>query len=114
VLSLAAGVPQIAVGHDSRLATLYQDLGLRERWFIDPGIRNGLARGTFYPEFFSELQERVDLLLTEPGLQVEPLRRGYEAQLGRARQNRRLLADFVARNLTSDTAVGEGDIEWVA
>lgn len=114
VLSLAAGVPQVAVGHDSRLATLYQDLGLKEGWFIDPGIKNGLARGAFYPEFFAELRERVDLLLADPGQQGEALRRGHEAQLGRARQNRRLLADFVSRNLPGAVVAGEGDSEWVA
>jgi hypothetical protein len=114
VLSLAAGVPQVAVGHDSRLATLYQDLGLNEGWFIDPGIRNGLARGALYPEFFTELRERVDLLLADPGLQEDSLRCGYEAHLDRARQNRRLLAGFVARNLPGDGVAGEGDTEWVA
>ena len=114
VLSLAAGVPQIAVGHDSRLATLYQDLGLKERWFIDPGIKNGLARGAFYPEFFSELRERVDQLLAEPGLQADALRCGYESQLNRAHRNRRLLADFVARNLPGVMVAGEGETEWVA
>ena len=114
VLSLAAGVPQVAVGHDSRLATLYQDLGIKDGWFIDPGIRDGLARGVFYPEFFTELRERVDLLLAEPGLQSDSLRRGYEAQLDRARQNRRFLADFVARKLPGAAVSGEGDTEWVA
>ena len=45
VLSLAAGVPQVAVHHDTRLATLYEDLGLKEKWFMDPGAAEGLASG---------------------------------------------------------------------
>ena len=36
VLSLAAKVPQIAVGHDLRLKTIYQDLGLFEDFFVEP------------------------------------------------------------------------------
>ena len=36
VLSLAAAVPQIAVGHDTRLDTLYRDLGLRGEWWAWP------------------------------------------------------------------------------
>jgi polysaccharide pyruvyl transferase WcaK-like protein len=128
VLSMAAGVPQVAVHHDTRLATLYQDLGLKERWFIDPGIKEGIARGAAAPEFFTGLRKRVDLLLADPGLQQESLRRGYAAHLARARQNRQLLADFVARSLPSAAAVREGplsakagksatskgDTEWVA
>ena len=36
VLSLAAQVPQIAIGHDLRLKTLYADLGLGKDFFVDP------------------------------------------------------------------------------
>jgi polysaccharide pyruvyl transferase WcaK-like protein len=132
VLSLAAGVPQVAVHHDTRLATLYQDLGLKEKWFVDPGIRDGLARGAPAPEFFTGLWERVDLLLADPGQQQESLRRGYAAHLARARQNRQLLADFAAGNLPraemapdagaagsahpagGKSATSHGGTEWVA
>ena len=128
VLSLAGGVPQVAVGHDTRLATLYQDLGLKERWFIDPRVQDGLARGTLVPEFMGRLRERVDKLLAEPGRQKDLLRRGHAEHLARARQNRRLLAEFAARNLaaakTGDAAAvkayaspaagTEGGTEWVA
>jgi hypothetical protein len=107
VLSLAAGVPQVAVGHDTRLATLYQDLGLSERWFIDPGVREWLARGSPAPELFTGLQKRVDLLLEAPGLQKEFLGRGYAEHLARARQNRQLLSYFVDWNLPS-TGVARG------
>jgi polysaccharide pyruvyl transferase WcaK-like protein len=43
VLSLAAGVSQVAIHHDTRLATLYEDLGLKEKWFRNPGPAEGLA-----------------------------------------------------------------------
>ena len=128
VLSLAAGVPQVAVHHDTRLATLYQDLGLKERWFVDLDIRDGIARGTPAPVFFTGLRQRVDQLLADPGLQRDSLRRGYAAHLARARQNRQLLADFIARNFpdvgaarggsptgtTQSSAMSKGDTEWVA
>jgi polysaccharide pyruvyl transferase WcaK-like protein len=128
VLSLAAGVPQVAVHHDTRLATLYQDLGLKERWFVDPGIREWPARGSPAPEFFTPLRERVDLLLADPGLQQDSLRRGHAAHFARARQNRQFLSYFVAWNLPSagvardgprarksgPSGASKGDSEWVA
>ncbi len=124
VLSMAAGVPQIAVHHDTRLATLYQDIGLKEKWFVDPAIDGGLAPGAPAPEFFTRLGERVDLLLKDPGQQKEALRRGYTEHLGRARENRRLLAGFAARNFAGAGASGvgspaaeagsEGGPAWVA
>jgi polysaccharide pyruvyl transferase WcaK-like protein len=92
VLSMAAQVPQVAVGHDTRLATIYRDMGLDKRWFMDPGPATPSA------ELFAGLRERVDLLLKNPALQKDLLCRGYGEHLGRARQNRRLLADFVSRN----------------
>jgi polysaccharide pyruvyl transferase WcaK-like protein len=112
VLSLAAGVPQVAVGHDTRLATLYQDLGLRETWFMDPGAAESLACTVPALKLFAGLRERVDLLLANPSVQKDSLRRGYTAHLDRARQNRRLLADFISRNLPE--AVSKGETEWVA
>ena len=93
VLSLAAGVPQIAVGHDTRLDTIYRDLGLREEWFLTPDRLDGL-------------EERVERLLASPELQREALGRGYAEHLARARQNRRLLADFAAGKLCGAEATG--------
>jgi polysaccharide pyruvyl transferase WcaK-like protein len=99
VLSLAAGVPQVAVGHDTRLATLYHDLGLEEGWFLNPGGPDELAGAIPALKLFAGLQARVELLLAYPGLQREALHRGYAEHRERARRNRRLLAEFVARNL---------------
>ena len=58
VLSLAAAVPQIAVGHDTRLDTLYRDLGLREEWFSS-GAADDLASGSG-ARALRVLRERVD------------------------------------------------------
>lgn len=115
VLSLAAGVPQVAVHHDTRLATLYADLGLKEDWFLDPGEGGALA-GTFAAlELFRGLRERVDRLVENPGLQRERLARGHAAHLDRARQNRTLLAEFVnGRGLRLELAGADRSVACVA
>jgi len=101
VLSLEAAVPQIALGHDTRLDTLYRDLGLREEWFLPP-------------ERVAELGERVERLLAAPGLQRERLRRGHAEHLARARQNRRLLAKFASGHFPGVMPADEGVEAWVA
>jgi polysaccharide pyruvyl transferase WcaK-like protein len=101
VLSLAAGVPQIAVGHDTRLDTLYRDLGLHEEWFLTP-------------ERVGELGQLVERLLAAPELQGEALARGHAEHLARARQSRRLLAQFVSEHLAGVMLADEGVEAWVA
>jgi polysaccharide pyruvyl transferase WcaK-like protein len=85
VLSLAAQVPQLAVGHDLRLKTIYDELGFREQFFVDPHA----------PNLCAALKERVEKLLANPALEKESLRRGYEGHLHKARGNRELLRSFV-------------------
>ncbi len=82
VLSLRAHVPQIAAGHDLRLSTLYEDLGLRDRFFRDPRL----------PGFFHWLDARIDELLEDPAREVGALKAGHEAHLARAMKNRLSLA----------------------
>jgi polysaccharide pyruvyl transferase WcaK-like protein len=84
VLSLAAQVPQLAVGHDLRLETIYRELGLADEFFIRPG-----------PGMFDILQDRIEKLLAEPALQKEMLCRGYSMHLADAKRNRELLRAFV-------------------
>jgi polysaccharide pyruvyl transferase WcaK-like protein len=124
VLSLAAGVPQVAVHHDTRLATLYEDLGLKEQWFMDPGADGSLAGGFAALKLFKGLRERVDRLLGNPGLQKDALERGYAEHLGLARLNRELLDWFVtdrgfnrvlsATRLDAAFLSANGDTECVA
>jgi polysaccharide pyruvyl transferase WcaK-like protein len=85
VLSLAAQVPQLAVGHDLRLKTIYDELGLTVQFFVDPHAQDPCAG----------LKERVEKLLANPALEKECLRRGYAEHLSRARGNRELLRSFV-------------------
>jgi polysaccharide pyruvyl transferase WcaK-like protein len=96
VLSLAAGVPMVAVHHDARLATLFQDLGLKEQWFLDPTAEGSLACTFPAVGLFNGIRGRVDRLLSDPGLQREALRRGHAEHLGLARRNRELLGGFAA------------------
>lgn len=85
VLSLAAQVPQLAVGHDLRLKTIYDELGFADQFFVDPHA----------PDLRAALRERVQKLLANPALEKESLRRGYEEHLHKARGNRALLRSFV-------------------
>ena len=86
VLSLGARVPQVAVGHDLRLRTLYEDLGLRDRFFIDP---HSFARPS---AMFERLSACVEELLERPGQVRMALDKGHRDHLRRAARNQSLLA----------------------
>lgn len=85
VLSLAARVPQIAVGHDLRLKTIYRELGLFEDFFVAPDD----------PDLYASLRLRVERLLDDPAPMREQLHAGYEKHRADAQRNRSLLGDFV-------------------
>jgi polysaccharide pyruvyl transferase WcaK-like protein len=85
VLSLAAQIPQLAVGHDLRLKTIYAELGLRDRYFFDPRD----------PNLVHLLKERVEEMLAHPASVQDLLRRGYQEHAAQAGRNRELLRDFV-------------------
>ncbi len=84
VLSLAGQVPQMAVGHDLRLKTIYKELGFEE-FFVEPGTG----------DLYDCLKSRVDRLLEDPGCVREALITGYEKHQAAARRNRSLLIDFI-------------------
>jgi polysaccharide pyruvyl transferase WcaK-like protein len=85
ILSLAGQVPQIAVGHDLRLKTIYDELGFTDQFYVDGHKPNPSAM----------LCERVETLLANPSLEKESLRRGYEDHVYKAHCNRELLRSFV-------------------
>lgn len=96
VLSLAARVPQVAIGHDLRLKTIYQELGLFENFFVEPNTH----------DLYESLHTRLERLLEDPYYEQETLQKGYQEHLQAARRNRSLLKDFVlAHGLES--AIGE-------
>lgn len=84
ILSLAGQIPQLAVGHDLRLKTIYDELGFTDQFFID-GHTQSPCTG---------LKERVEKLLVNPSLEKEALQHGYEEHLSKARRNRELLRSF--------------------
>ena len=85
VLSLAGQVPQIAVGHDLRLKTIYRELGLFEDFFVEPNAH----------DLYESLHPRVERLLEDPSCVRDALRHGYEKHQADAQRNRSLLKDFV-------------------
>ena len=85
ILSLAAHVPQVALGHDLRLKTIYDELGFGDQFLVEPGM----------PEVCKALKARVEKLLANPELERESLRRGYAEHLAKAQRNRALLRAFV-------------------
>jgi polysaccharide pyruvyl transferase WcaK-like protein len=97
ILSLAAEIPQIAVGHDLRLSSLYAELGLRDEFFLRPTSSR----------VFQELDRRIDRLMAEPTYQTAALATGYREHLDRARQNRTHLGSFLAER-------GWGGQRWAA
>ena len=84
VLSLAAAVPQLAVGHDLRLRTLFGELGLDRRYFVRPDE----------PNAFQRIDDVVDELLSDPAQVREQLRAGHRVHAAAARRNRELLRGF--------------------
>jgi polysaccharide pyruvyl transferase WcaK-like protein len=84
VLSLAAQVPQIAVGHDLRLKTIYQELDLFDEFFVEPNSES----------MYESLLPRVERLLQDPSCERERLERGYKSHLSAAGRNRTLLQEF--------------------
>ncbi len=87
VLSLEALVPQIAVGHDTRLKGFYEELGLNQDYLIDS---NSL-------QLWSTLEGKIKYLLDNPGVLNEILSDGYQEHLSRSYHNRELLKDFAIK-----------------
>lgn len=85
VLSLAAAVPQVAVGHDARLRGLYSELGLSDV-FVE----------SHAPDLVARLQGHVRRLLADPGPMRAALERGHNELVARAALNREHLRAFFA------------------
>ena len=85
ILSLAAQVPQLAVGHDLRLRTLYDELGLAQ-----------LFHTPDEPDLVEAVADDVGALLRSPEATKEALRQGHAVELARARRNPELLRAFFA------------------
>jgi polysaccharide pyruvyl transferase WcaK-like protein len=84
VLSLAGHVPQVAVGHDLRLKTLYAELGLLDGYFVEPHA----------PHMLTLLGRHVEQLLADSTAERDILCRGHNNLLVRARRNAGILRTF--------------------
>jgi polysaccharide pyruvyl transferase WcaK-like protein len=84
VLSLAAQVPQAALGHDPRLSSFYAELGIHSECFVE--CRD--------PEAWRKIAETVDRLMADPAPMRRKLSAGNAAHVARARRNRTLLREF--------------------
>lgn len=87
VLSLRSHVPQIAVGHDPRLSSLYHDLHLYDDYFLSH--KNA--------DLWEVINEKVDLLTATPDLQKDQLEKGLHDQLGLCQKNQILLQEFLTQ-----------------
>lgn len=87
VLSLEGQIPQIAVGHDTRLKGFYGELGLQD-YMID----------FMSPEIWNKLTEKVDELIENPEKQKGLLKQGFIEHLNRAKENPEILKNFLQEN----------------
>ena len=87
VLSLAAQVPQIAIGHDLRIRDLYADLEISEL-FTDHED----------PLRFWELSNDVGDIFDHYDSVKEKLKKGYEQYQAREKNNPQLLKSFLEKN----------------
>ncbi len=87
VLSLEAQIPQIAVGHDTRLRGFYGELGL-EDYLVD--FKSS--------EVWNKLEEKVDELIVNPEIQKEKLKNGFIEHLNRVSQNPEILRNFLQKS----------------
>ena len=87
VLSLAASVPQAAIGHDQRLRDLYSDLEIYDDYFMEYTD----------PWLFQLLEERANQLMRDPSAQQALLRKNSRIQSDRAKENTELLKQLLNR-----------------
>ena len=86
VLSLEAQIPQIAIGHDTRLKGLYGELGLKD-YLID----------YMSPKIWDKLSKKIDELIENPKLQQQKLKNGFLEHLKRANKNPEILKNFLQK-----------------
>ncbi|MDP3623594.1 MAG: polysaccharide pyruvyl transferase family protein [Methanobacteriaceae archaeon] len=94
VLSLSEKIPQIAIGHDTRLKNLYKEIGIYEEYFIDYNE----------PDLWQKIINKAEELLESPESMQNTLKIGYSDQLKRAQKNKNLLKVFLKRSLNREGA----------
>jgi polysaccharide pyruvyl transferase WcaK-like protein len=107
ILSLAAGVPMIAVGHDLRLRTLFEELGIARNFVGPPPDRDLRQDPAVVDEMLTIVSSLLGDVLAPPRDLTATLRAGYERHLRDAGRNRELLRGFAG-------AYGWGAARWAA
>lgn len=85
VLSLEDNIPQIAMGHDTRLKGFYEELKIKQDYFIDCYSADG----------WNILSQKVDELIKNSDKTVNILKQGYQEHLRRSLNNQNILRKFL-------------------
>jgi polysaccharide pyruvyl transferase WcaK-like protein len=85
VLSMAASVPMMAIGHDRRLEDLYEEIGIKDRLFLPAGRDID----------WNEVRRRLDHILDHGDEVREQVRKGFEGQMVRVFNNKTLLRKYL-------------------
>ena len=87
VLSMAAGVPLVAVAHDRRLQHLFEEAGLLGSFVENTD-----------PELFGKISVNVDRLLADPDPARRSIHESFYDQKARAGRNRDMLREFASNH----------------
>ncbi len=85
VLSMAAAVPMLAIGHDKRLEDLFEEIGIKDELFISAS--GGID--------WSGVRGRMDTVLDEGERIKAKVKEGFDDQIRRMARNRLLLREFL-------------------
>jgi hypothetical protein len=97
----------VAVGHDLRLRTLYEELGIGHSFVAAEAGGDLASHPDDLDEMLAVASARMDEVLSVPGDVSEILLGGYLRHLRDARRNRELLLGFA-------NAHGWGSVPWAA
>ena len=92
VLSLEEYIPQIAVGHDSRLTGLYKDLQMDNEYLINYKYSKNSDQ-----KIWNHLSKSVDELIENPQSISKRLIKGFDEHLARSNQNHIILKEFLIK-----------------
>ena len=87
ILSMQAGIPMIAIGHDLRLKELFEEIDFEEGFFISYKDE----------KLFDILSGFVDKLLENPKPVKRKIIESYNLQLERAKRSKELLESFISK-----------------
>lgn len=92
VLSMQAGIPMIAVGHDLRLEELFREIGIKEDYFISCGDK----------KLFELLSIHIDKLFDNSFPLSEKIINSYNIYLERAKHSKELLKSFISKTWSNN------------